>query len=400
MAVFFNGMSADETVALTLAMRSSGSTLSWQDLDGPVLDKHSTGGIGDKVSLILAPLIAAIGGYVPMISGRGLGHTGGTLDKLDSIPGYQTAPDLATFRRAVAETGAAIIGQTADLAPADRRLYAIRDVTATVDIRPMIVASILSKKLAAGLNALVMDVKVGSGAFLPSIEEAQHLADDLVAVAEGAGLPCRTVLTDMDQCLGQTAGNALEVQEAIDFLTGRQRETRLETVTLTLAAQLAQLGGLACNADEAMTKLEQALADGRAAEQFQRMVIALGGPSDLLDQSDTYLPKAPVQHPVMMDGTGYLARIDVRALGLAIIELGGGRTHPDDPIDHSVGLTDVLGKGERVEPGCPVAVIHAACEADAARASERIRAAVTLDEKTDPSALSPILGAVGDARTV
>ena len=223
MAVFFNGMSREETVALTLAMTGSGARLGWRDLDGPVLDKHSTGGIGDKVSLVLAPVVAACGAYVPMISGRGLGHTGGTLDKLDSIPGYATEPDLARLRAAVRIAGCAIIGQTDDLAPADRRLYAIRDVTATVESTPLIVASILSKKLAAGLDALVMDVKAGSGAFLPSFEATRELARTLVEVANGAGLRCSALLTDMSQCLGRTAGNALEVREAIDVLTGQSR---------------------------------------------------------------------------------------------------------------------------------------------------------------------------------
>ncbi len=238
MAVFFQGMSRAETVALTRAMTESGSRLRWHDLDGPVVDKHSTGGIGDKVSLILAPIMAACGAYVPMISGRGLGHTGGTLDKLESIPGYQTAPDLDRFRHAVRQAGCAIIGQTADLAPADRRLYAIRDVTATVESAPLIIASILSKKLAAGLDALVMDVKVGSGAFLPELDAAKELAASLVEVANDAGLPCAALLTDMSQCLGHSAGNALEVQEAIDVLTGRGREPRLREATLALAAEL------------------------------------------------------------------------------------------------------------------------------------------------------------------
>src|SRR5918995_6981105 len=238
MAVFFNGMSRAEAVALTRAMTGSGTRLRWDDLDGPVVDKHSTGGIGDKVSLILAPLMAACGAYVPMISGRGLGHTGGTLDKLDSIRGYDTAPEVDHLRRAVREAGCAIIGQTAELAPADRRLYAIRDVTATVESLPLIVASILSKKLAAGLDALVMDVKVGSGAFLPSLDAARELARTLVEVANGAGLPCRAVLTDMDQCLGHSAGNALEVHEAIDFLTGGCKDPRLQEVTLALSAEL------------------------------------------------------------------------------------------------------------------------------------------------------------------
>ena len=390
MAVFFNGMQTEETVALTLAMRDSGKTLCWQHLDGPVLDKHSTGGIGDKVSLILAPLIAAIGGYVPMISGRGLGHTGGTLDKLDSIPGYVSTPDLDTFRRAVGQAGSAVVGQTAELAPADGRLYAIRDVTATVDIAPMIVASILSKKLAAGLSGLVMDVKVGSGAFLPSIDAARSLAKDLVTVAEGAGLPCRAILTDMNQCLGSTAGNALEVREALDHLTGKSREPRLAAVTMALAARLAELGGLATNVDEAEARLTKALEEGRAAEHFQKMVTALGGPSDLIDQPEKHLPTAPVQRPAVI-GDGFVTANDARSLGLAIIELGGGRTRPGDDIDPSVGFSDVLGIGDKVDKDSPFAVVHAASEADAERAIDRLRAAVTLAEEGENARSLPVL---------
>ena len=263
MAVFFNGMSREETVALTRAMTESGTRLNWRDLDGPVLDKHSTGGIGDKVSLVLAPVVAACGAYVPMISGRGLGHTGGTLDKLDSIPGYATKPDLERLRAAVRAAGCAIIGQTDDLAPADRRLYAIRDVTATVESIPLIVASILSKKLAAGLDALVMDVKAGSGAFLPSFEATRDLARTLVEVANGAGLRCSALLTDMSQCLGRTAGNALEVREAIDVLTGQAVHSRLREVTLALAAELLVLGGLAEDKAVAAGAAARALELGR-----------------------------------------------------------------------------------------------------------------------------------------
>ena len=396
MAVFFKGMETEETVALTLAMRDSGVTLSWsdQDLGGPVLDKHSTGGVGDKVSLVLAPLIAAIGGYVPMISGRGLGHTGGTLDKLDSIPDYNTKVSLERFQQVVADIGCAIIGQTAELAPADGRLYAIRDVTATVDIRPMIVASILSKKLAAGLEGLVMDVKVGSGAFLPAIDDARRLAEDLVAVAEGAGLRCRAVLTDMNQCLGSTAGNALEVGEAIAFLTGKWREPRLESVTLGMAARLAALGGLAETADKAVPALQHALEDGRAAERFQQMVTALGGPSDLIDHPGKHLLEAPICRPAVI-GEGYISEVDTRALGLLIVELGGGRTRPDDGIDYRVGLSSVLGIGDKVEPDQPVAMIHAASDADADRALQRLRAAVTIEDDAPAAAMPPVIEKIG-----
>ena len=303
MAVYFHGMTRAETAALTLAMAASGTRLRWDDL-GPVVDKHSTGGIGDKVSLILAPILAACGAYVPMISGRGLGHTGGTLDKLDSIPGYDTAPDLERLRGAVRRVGCAIIGQTAELAPADRRLYAIRDVTATVESVPLIVASILSKKLAAGLDALVMDVKVGSGAFLPSLDAARDLARNLVEVANEAGLPCRALLTDMDQCLGHSAGNALEVHEAIGLLTGARKDPRLHEVTLALSAELLLMGGLAADAADARQRAERALDSGAAAERFARMVAALGGPHDLVERPARHLAAAAVQRPVHLPRAG------------------------------------------------------------------------------------------------
>jgi thymidine phosphorylase len=375
MAVFFRGMSRAETAALTLAMADSGTRLRWHDL-GPVLDKHSTGGIGDKVSLILAPVLAACGAYVPMISGRGLGHAGGTLDKLDSIPGYDTAPDVERLRTAVGAAGCAIIGQTAELAPADRRLYAIRDVTATVESVPLIVASILSKKLAAGLDALVMDVKVGSGAFLPSLDAARDLARNLVEVANEAGLPCRALLTGMDQCLGHAAGHALEVHEAIELLTGTRKDPRLLEVTLALAAELLQLGGLAADPADARQRAARALASGAAAERFARMVSALGGPHDLLEQPKRHLAAAALQQPVHLPRGGTIASIDARAIGLAIIALGGGRTSAADAIDHAVGLSEVAGTGERVGADRPFAIVHARSEADAAAAARMIAAAV------------------------
>jgi thymidine phosphorylase len=322
-----------------------------------VLDKHSTGGVGDKVSLILAPLLAACGAVVPMISGRGLGHTGGTLDKLDSIPGYVSQPDIDRLRAAVAAAGCAIVGQTADLAPADRRLYALRDATATVECRPLIVASILSKKLAAGLDGLVMDVKVGSGAFMARREDARALADALVETAEGAGLPCRALLTDMDQVLGRSAGNALEVRESLAVLRGEPADPRLLAVTLELTRAALALGGL--DADP-----ERALASGAAYELFEIMVSSLGG--DL-----TRLPVAPVQLPVAWHGEP-IERIDVRAVGLAVVELGGGRTREDQPIDHAVGLTEVAALGEAPEH---LAVVHARDRASAERAVRRLHGA-------------------------
>lgn len=369
MAVLLKGMDAEERVALTRAMTRSGTVLDWsgENLGGPVLDKHSTGGVGDKVSLVLAPVVAACGGFVPMISGRGLGHTGGTLDKMDSIPGYVSQPDLAAIRRTVKEAGCAIIGATADLAPADRRLYAIRDTTGTVESIDLICASILSKKLAAGLQGLVMDVKFGSGAFMPETERATALARTLVEVAEGAGLPTVALLTDMDQVLGPTAGNGLEVLECVDMLRGQASDARLWEVTRELAAEMLVLGGLAATLPEARAKAQDALDSGRAAEQFARMVAGLNGPADFLDRAETYLPRAPVVLEVEAAATGYVAAQDVRALGLAVVALGGGRTDPVDRIDHRVGFAAVAPVGAKVGPGeAPLCLVHAA-DADRAR---------------------------------
>ncbi len=381
MAVFLNGMDMDERVALTRAMTCSGEVLDWAgaDLSGPVLDKHSTGGVGDKVSLILAPVIAASGGCCPMISGRGLGHTGGTLDKLAAIPGYRTDPDPAALRRLVAETGCAIVGQTAALAPADRRLYAVRDVTATVESIPLITASILSKKLAAGLDALVMDVKCGSGAFAPDLEAAAELAKSIVAVAGGAGLKCAALITDMNQVLGRSAGNALEVAEAIDFLTGRRREPRLHQVVRALAAELLVLGGV-MDAAAAPHAVDGALGSGTAAERFAAMVAGLGGPADLLERPGRHLPLAPVIRPVIAPRRGTVTTIDTRALGLAIVELGGGRRRAEDAIDHAVGLAEVEGPGFRTGPKRPLAVIHARSKADADAAEAAVLAAYRLGD--------------------
>jgi thymidine phosphorylase len=374
MAIVINGMAAEEQVALTGAMTRSGEVLKW-DLDRPVLDKHSTGGVGDKVSLLLAPIVAACGGAVPMISGRGLGHTGGTLDKLDAIPGYDTAPGSERFADAVREAGCAIIGQTGDLAPADRRLYAIRDATGTVESIPLIVASILSKKLAAGLDALVMDVKVGSGAFLPELDHARELAQAIIDVATGNGLPTAALLTDMDRVMGRAAGNAVEVREAIDHLTGTARDGRMLDVTLALSQQLLRLKGIDARPLEA-------LESGAAAEHFARMVAALGGPSDLLERPDDHLPRAPVTVEAHAERDGVVAGIDVRAIGLAIIDLGGGRRREDDAIDHAVGLTEVSAPGERVGPhGRPLALVHARDEDSAKRAADQICAAFRVGDR-------------------
>ena len=294
MAVFFRGMSLEERVALTEGMRDSGETLVWPDLDGPVIDKHSTGGVGDNVSLMLGPLVAACSGYVPMISGRGLGHTGGTLDKLDSIPGYQTMPSSSLFRKVVRDCGVAIIGQTASLAPADQRFYATRDVTATVESLDLITASILSKKLAAGLDALVMDVKTGSGAFMKEYADALALAESIVGVANGAGTKTSALITDMNESLAGSAGNAVEVLDAVKFLRGEASRSRLETVVLSLSAELLVLGDLAKDRDQARRDLKRALDSGKAARVFDQMVSGLGGPEGFVENAENFLPVAPV----------------------------------------------------------------------------------------------------------
>jgi thymidine phosphorylase len=378
MAVFFRGMAMDERVALTLAMRDSGRVLDWSDMPGPVLDKHSTGGVGDVVSLMLAPAVAACGGFVPMISGRGLGHTGGTLDKLESIPGYAAQPNEALFRKVTRAAGCAIIGQTADLAPADKRFYGIRDVTATVESIPLITASILSKKLAAGLQGLAMDVKFGNGAFMPTFEAARELAQSLAQVATGAGLPTTALLTDMNQPLASAAGNAVEVRYAIDYLMGKHREPRLHEVTVALGAEMLLIGGLAATLGEAKAAITEAIASGRAAERFAHMVTALGGPADLMERPETYLEAAPVIHSVPAPASGFIVAIDTRALGLAVVTLGGGRTRAADPVDHAVGLTGLASLGQAVAKGDPLAVVHARSEATAEAAAQTVRGAYSI----------------------
>ena len=391
MAVIFKGLSQDERVALTLAMRDSGTVLDWSHLPGPALDKHSTGGVGDTVSLMLAPIIAACGGFVPMISGRGLGHTGGTLDKMDAIPGYRSQPDLETFRRVVAQTGAAIIGQTADLAPADRRFYAIRDTTGTVESLDLITASILSKKLAAGLGGLVLDVKCGNGAFMQSEDEARALAESLVSVANGAGLPTRALLTDMNEVLGGIAGNALEVEGAIGFLSGMRRDPRMQAVVLALCGTMLALGGLAASADAGAAMAETALDTGAAAERFSQMVAALGGPGDLVDRPEQYLARAPVVRAVAAPRAGHVATLATRDLGLAVITLGGGRRKPEDRIDPAVGLSAICGIGQRVEAGDPLALVHARNAEDAEAASLAVARAFTFCDTPAPP--RPVIGA-------
>ena len=379
MAVFFKGMSAEEAVGLTLAMRDSGTILTW-DMPGPVVDKHSTGGIGDNISLMLAPMLAACGCFVPMISGRGLGHTGGTLDKLDSIPGYNTQPDLALFRKVVREAGCAIIGQTADLAPADKRLYGIRDVTATVESVPLITASILSKKLAAGLQHLVMDVKTGSGAFMANYEDAVTLSKSLVSVANGAGLKTTALITDMDEPLASAAGNALEVFHAIEFLKGRLINKRVEAVTLALGAELLLSAGIISTLDDGKKKLAATIDSGSAAEHFAKMTALLGGPEDFMERPDHYMKAASIIRLVYAEEEGTICKIETRQLGLAVIELGGGRLRTDDKIDHAVGLRNLLGKNFRADMNTPLCMIHAQDEASFERAAKIVMAAYTVGD--------------------
>lgn len=382
MAVFLNGLTEAERVGLTLAMRDSGQVLEWS-LPGPVLDKHSTGGIGDCTSLLLAPALAACGAYVPMISGRGLGHTGGTLDKLEAIPGYRTDVAADDLHHLVADVGCAIVAATSDIAPADRRFYAIRDVTGTVESIDLITASILSKKLAAGLQALVLDVKVGSGAFMKTMDRAEALARSLVRTAEGAGCRCAALITDMNQPLATSAGNALEVIEAMDTMTGSAVNQALWDVTVALGAEALVLGGLASDEDDGTDQMDEALTSGRAAEAFGRMVAALGGPTDFVERYPDRLPAARVTRDVPAPRGGYVTAIDTEALGHAVVHLGGGRLRGGDKINHSVGLSDLMPIGEPLAEGEAIARVHAASEADAERAAAAVRAAFRIGDK-DP----------------
>ena len=389
MSVFFNGMSPKECAALTLAMRDSGEVLSWDRdrLQGPVVDKHSTGGVGDTVSLMLAPVLAACGAHVPMISGRGLGHTGGTLDKLTSIPGYDLRPASDQFQAVVEEVGCAIIGQTSALAPADSRLYAVRDVTATVESVALITASILSKKLAAGLDALVMDIKVGNGAFMSSMDEARELAASINRVADEAGLKTQVLITDMSQPLAPVAGNALEIAECVDYLQGNRRDARLHEIVVGLGSALLMRSGLVEDEAQAKKRVEASLASGEALVRFDRMVAALGGPLGFSENSQTHLPRAPVVREVLSPMAGFVSSIDTRALGLAVVQLGGGRTRPEDDIDLSVGLDQIVRLGDKVEAGDPFCRVHALSESAADYVCDMIGEAIFVDE--EPVALSP-----------
>lgn len=387
MAVFFNGMSKEEMLALTLAMRDSGEKLTWEDIsDGPIVDKHSTGGVGDKVSLMLAPMLAACGAYVPMIAGRGLGHTGGTLDKLDSLSGYQTNVDIDLFKQTVKQAGCAIIGQTAALAPADRKLYAIRDVCATVESIPLITASILSKKLSAGLQYLVMDIKCGNGAFMENINRATELAHAIANTANGAGTKTTALLTDMDSILGTTVGNALELEEALSYLKGEKADSRLDEVTMALCTELLLNSNLAQTKEEAEQKLRHTITSGLAYEHFVKMATLLGADSKILENFATLKPKAPYVEPIYPTTSGYVTAIDTRQVGLGVIMLGGGRTHPEQKINYTTGFTSFCQIGDKVDAKTPLCYIHAEDKDKVKEVAEFVRQAITIaDTKPAPS---------------
>ena len=389
MATLLKKMEMDERVALTSSMAQSGRVMEWAsaNLPGPILDKHSTGGVGDKVSLMLAPILAACGAFVPMLSGRGLGHTGGTLDKMDAIPGYVSQPDTDLFKKTVREAGCAIIGATPDLAPADRIIYAVRDVTGTVESLDLITASILSKKLAAGLSGLVMDVKFGSGAFMQDYNDAKALAESIVHVANGTGLPTVGLLTDMNQVLGTTAGNAVEVREAIDYLQGKNVDKRLHDVTAALTAELLVLGKLAKDIPEALSKINAVLANGKAAEHFAKMVSVLGGPADLMEKPEKYLKAAAVVKDFYPAQKGIVTSIDVRSVGIGIVEMGGGRASAADTIDHAVGLTNMAALGDDVGAGTkPLATIHAKDDASWQKMADKLSQIITIAAAASPAA--------------
>ncbi|UWR23191.1 thymidine phosphorylase [Sulfitobacter sp. S190] len=378
MGICRSGLDEAGRVALTLAMRASGDTLAW-DLDAPVLDKHSTGGVGDCVSLILAPALAACGAYVPMISGRGLGHTGGTLDKLEAIPGVGIMLDEPRLRSVVAEVGCVIAGATGNIAPADKRLYAVRDVTSTVDSLDLITASILSKKLAAGLEGLVLDVKVGTGAFMKDVAAARDLAQALVGTANAAGCPTTALISDMNQPLVPSLGNALEVAEVMRVLTG-QTGGAIVDLCAALGGALLAGAGLAASNDEGAAQITAAIADGRAAERFGAMIAALGGPVRFVEQWQRFLPEATVMREVPAAADGVVQAIDGEALGLAVVGLGGGRKVERDVIDPAVGLSGVVALGAQVRKGQPLAVVHAARPALADAAAQAVRGAITLGD--------------------
>ncbi|MBR2274175.1 MAG: thymidine phosphorylase [Alphaproteobacteria bacterium] len=390
MAVFLNGLSEEETLALTCAMRDSGEQITWQDMDkGPIVDKHSTGGVGDKVSLMLAPMLAACGAFVPMIAGRGLGHTGGTLDKLEAIAGYTTTVDTQKFKQVVQKIGCAIIGQTADLAPADKKLYAIRDVCATVESIPLITASILAKKLAAGLQYLVMDIKCGNGAFMENKQSAIALAHSIARVANGAGTKTSALLTDMNSVLGSTVGNALEVKEAIDYLQGNKLNPRLNEVTMALCAELLTNSKVASSKAEAEQQLQHALSSGKAYQKFVEMAVSLGADKEIVENYVKSAPIAKYTKAVYAQQEGYVATIDTRTVGLGVIMLGGGRTTPEQKINYTTGFSEFCQIGDKVDKKTPLCYIHAEDEAIIKPVADMIHQAVKINPQ--PPKQTPVI---------
>ncbi len=388
MAVYLNGMSRDERVAYALAMRDSGRVIDWSEigLSGPTLiDKHSSGGVGDeKVSLIVAPLVAACGIHMPMISARGLGHTGGEIDLLDAVPGYDTAPPSGRFRQAVKDIGCAIIGPTADLAPADRPIFYVRDVSATVESIPLITGSIMAKKLAAGISGLVMTVPFGSGAFMKTEARAEELALSMIDVAAGVDVAMTALVSDLTQILGDAVGNVLQLHEIVRFLTGDYREPRLAETVLALAGEILVMGGLAATPDAARAEAQRRMDDGSAAECFGRMVAAFGGPADFVERPDRHLEQAPVRAPVFPATDGIIQDMDCYAIGMALVGLGAGRTLPDDPVDNAVGLSAMRSVGARVGASMPICLLHARNAAAWEAASTEIREAVRIGAEAPP----------------
>ncbi|HEY0466131.1 MAG TPA: thymidine phosphorylase [Polyangiaceae bacterium] len=388
MAVFLRGMTDAETVALTHAMLHSGRVLRLPSVAAVKVDKHSTGGVGDKISICLAPLVAACGVAVPMISGRGLGHTGGTLDKLQAIPGYRVELTARRFERVVHDVGASMIGQSAELAPADRRIYALRDVTASVECIPLIVASILSKKLAEGIDGLVLDVKVGKGAFMKDLKSARRLAQALVRVGSAAGKRVVALLTAMDSPIGRTIGNGLETREAIEILRNAGPADTRE-LTLTLGAEMLLLGKVERRLPSARLRLERALADGSALDCFMRMVKAHGGDLRFVEHPER-LAHAKAKVPVLAQHSGYLSECDAYALGMSGIALGAGRTRADQAVDPSAGIELCAQRGERITRGQPLALIHARTQSLAQSEARRVAQAFRIGS-TKPRARSIVL---------
>lgn len=392
MAIFLNSMNVEEIKNLTFAMRDSGDVLKW-NLAGPIVDKHSSGGVGDKISLMLAPMIASCGGFVPMISGRGLGHTGGTLDKFDSIPGYNTLPNNELFKSTVKEVGCAIIGQTGNLAPADKKIYAIRDVCGTVESIPLITASILSKKLSAGLNCLIMDLKCGNGAFMTSLEDAKKLAESIVRVSNLAGTKSKALITDMNQVLGKTVGNAIEVSEAVEYLQGKNVDKRLHQINLDLCANLLYMANLSNSLEDAKAKLQENLDNGKALEVFAKMVAKLGGPIDFVEHKDKYLPKAKIIKPIFAQSEGYISEMKTRDIGMILVSLKGGRVHPEQKLDHATGFSKFCQIGDFVDNKTPLAYAHVQTEADFARTEKLLQELITI-RSTPPALRSVVLGQI------